>query len=230
MSLVVVVLGPGPVGLVVLVGVVAVGAYHRRRSAAASRRATELSTTVVEAIGEFAADLAAGHPPLAALGALAEEHLRPPTTPARQQLGRELRRVEESGRLGAAVPPALRRVGQVRGAEGLHALAAAWQVAERTGAALGPVLAQVSDGLRDQQVAERSVRAALSGARATARLLASLPLVGLLLGTSLGLAPAEFLLGTTPGRVCLVAGLGLEALGLTWTDRMAEAAARPVPR
>ncbi len=225
-----VVLGPRPVGLLVLLAVVGAAAAHRRRAAAATRRATQLSAAVVELISGLAADLAAGHAPLSALEALADEHLSPPRTPARQQLGHVLRAVAEGGRLGAAIPPGLRRGGQIRGAEGLQSLAAAWQVAELTGASLGRVLTQVVEGLRDQQIAERSVLAALSGARATARLLAALPLLGLVLGTSLGLAPANFLLETLPGRVCLVAGLGLEALGLTWTDRLAEAAVRPVPR
>jgi len=57
---------------------------------------------------------------------------------------------------------------------------------------------------------------------ATARLLAVLPLGVLLLGSGLGGDPIGFLLGTTPGLVCLCAGVALEYLGLRWLARIGD--------
>jgi tight adherence protein B len=57
-------------------------------------------------------------------------------------------------------------------------------------------------------------------------MLALLPLVGLLMASGLGAAPAAFLLGTGFGRGCLLLGIGLEVLGLRWTARLAARARR----
>jgi uncharacterized membrane protein AbrB (regulator of aidB expression) len=42
-----------------------------------------------------------------------------------------------------------------------------------------------------------------------------------LLAQAIGLHPATVLLGTTPGRLCLVAGMILTAVGALWTGRIA---------
>jgi tight adherence protein B len=62
----------------------------------------------------------------------------------------------------------------------------------------------------------------LAGARSTARILAALPIFGIALGYSLGARPLTFLTATPAGWLCLAAGLGLTALGLHWTSRLAE--------
>ena len=65
------------------------------------------------------------------------------------------------------------------------------------------------------------IAAQLAGPRATARLLAVLPLLGILMGAGLGMHPLSFLLGGPPGLACLTAGVALDGLGLWWTRRMA---------
>jgi tight adherence protein B len=52
-------------------------------------------------------------------------------------------------------------------------------------------------------------------------MLALLPLVGIGFGMMLGSDPLAWLLGTTPGRLCLLAGLVLTAAGTLWTGRIA---------
>ena len=52
-------------------------------------------------------------------------------------------------------------------------------------------------------------------------MLAVLPLVGIGFGMMLGSDPLAWLVGTMPGRVCLLAGMLLTALGMWWTGRIA---------
>jgi tight adherence protein B len=60
----------------------------------------------------------------------------------------------------------------------------------------------------------------MAGPKATARVLALLPAVGLLLGSGLGGSPVAWLLGTPLGWLMLALGLGLEAVGLWWVRRL----------
>ena len=60
-----------------------------------------------------------------------------------------------------------------------------------------------------------------AGPRATARLLAGLPFLGLIMAAVLGADPLAFLFGTLPGLACLLAGVGLNATGALWTHRLA---------
>jgi tight adherence protein B len=99
--------------------------------------------------------------------------------------------------------------------------AAAWlsvacEVAERTGAPVADVLERFAAAVRSDAAAAADRAAALAGPRATATVLAWLPLGGALLGLLVGADPVGTLLGTGPGRVCLVAGLGLWLLGRRW--------------
>jgi tight adherence protein B len=44
---------------------------------------------------------------------------------------------------------------------------------------------------------------------------------GLVLGTGMGAHPVSFLLQTTAGRCCLVAGALLAGAGMVWVERLA---------
>ena len=98
----------------------------------------------------------------------------------------------------------------------LRSLAVAWRVTETSGAALGPVTARLADAVRADARHRRSVDAELAGVRASARLLAGLPMVGLLLGELLGASPVSVLFGTDVGRCCLLGAALLEWGGLRW--------------
>lgn len=136
----------------------------------------------------------------------------------------ELAGVVAAARLGDDVGAALRRTAQLPGAEGLRAVAAAWDVAARSGSALSLVLTKVAEGLRNDQEARAEVMAALSPPRATAKLLAALPLFGIGLGFSMGANPLRFLLYTGPGVLCLSIGVVLALLGVWWVELLATAA------
>jgi hypothetical protein len=90
---------------------------------------------------------------------------------------------------------------------------------------LAAAVDRLEEGLRADQVLRQALAAELAGPRATAGLLAVLPAVGLLLAAALGADPLQVLLHTPLGLVCLVAGVGLDALGVVWTTRLVARAA-----
>jgi hypothetical protein len=108
----------------------------------------------------------------------------------------------------------------------LRGLAACWTVCASTGSGLAAAVERLGEAERAAADQRRAVEVELAGPRATARMLALLPAVGLLMAGGLGAQPLAFLLGSPVGRVCLLLGVGLEVLGLRWTARLAAAAAR----
>jgi tight adherence protein B len=178
---------------------------RRRRIAQAERRADQ----VLSVCDGLVADLEAGQPPVGALHAAAEEWP-------------ELAPVATAARLGADVSAAFRSLSVLPGATQLRVVAAAWQVAHRSGAGLASSLAMAAASVREDRATARVVSTEMAAAQATARLLALLPVGVLLLGNSLGGDPVGFLLGTPAGLVCLCAGLGLAYLGLCWLARISD--------
>jgi tight adherence protein B len=122
--------------------------------------------------------------------------------------------------IGGDVAAALRRTGQLPGAGALNAVAAAWDVAERTGAPLSRVLLAVADSLRMAAAARREAQSQLATARATARLMAILPFGTLLMLSGGDQAAVRFLVTTPVGWVCLGVAGALVSLGLWWVGRV----------
>lgn len=179
--------------------------WPRRRPRGSEERA------LAQACELLAADLRAGLTPGAALARAAADW------PA-------LHPVAAAADLGADVPSALRSCAATTDLPGLAVVAGYWQVAVASGGAMAPGLALVARRLRQAEAVRRVVSSELSSARATARLLAALPAVGLVMGSGVGGAPVRFLLLTPAGWVCLAVGLLLEACGLWWIGRIAAAA------
>ena len=122
---------------------------------------------------------------------------------------------------GGDMPAALRADAQAPGCSLLASVAACWSVAEGRGAGLAAALDRLVEADRAAEDVRVQLEAHLAAPRATARMLAALPLLGLMLGASLGGDPVGWLLGSPFGFACLVAGLLLIALGLLWTARIA---------
>jgi len=95
------------------------------------------------------------------------------------------------------------------------ALAACWQVNARTGAPLIPMIEQLVESRTEDARTRTALAAALAGPRATARMLALLPVIGIALGTLLGTQPLTWLWG--PGLPAFLAGGILAAAGAWWT-------------
>ncbi|MGI8433519.1 MAG: type II secretion system F family protein [Nocardioidaceae bacterium] len=125
---------------------------------------------------------------------------------------------------GGDVVTALRRASHDFGAEDLRVLAAAWEVASHSGAALAVVLDRLAGVLRTQDEARAEVVAALGPPRATAKMLAVLPLFGIALGMTMGAQPLRFLFATPAGLVCLTTGVTLAFAGVCWVERLASTA------
>ncbi|MFG1998409.1 type II secretion system F family protein [Spirillospora sp. NPDC048911] len=121
----------------------------------------------------------------------------------------------------------LERLAARPGAEGLRLLAACWRIGAERGGTLAAVLDGLASALRDEEAQRQDVAAQLAGPRATARLLAGLPLLGLGMAAAMGANPLAFLFGTGPGVCFLTVGLALDAVGLGWTQRLARAAEAP---
>ncbi len=133
-----------------------------------------------------------------------------------------------AARFGGDVPGALREAARGPGAEGLAGLAACWQVAVDSGAGLADGLDRLETALRAQRDQQADLQTKLAPARATAAMLAVLPVVGLLMGTALGADPLGVLLHTPVGIGCLAVGGVLEGAGLWWTGRIVRRAEGPV--
>ncbi|MGI6879341.1 type II secretion system F family protein [Microbacterium sp. gxy059] len=99
-------------------------------------------------------------------------------------------------------------------------VAAAWEVAETVGAPLAETLRGVARSLRDAEEVRDDVRVALAEPAASARLMAWLPVLGVVVGLGLGLDPVGVLLGSLPGALCLGGGLLLVLASRLWTGRI----------
>lgn len=190
-----------------LAGIAAAVAQHvvRARERAAAERRAEQVLLCCEGI---AADLAAGQPPGRALERAAADWP-------------ELAPVAVAAELGADVPASLRRLAELPGAGQLTVVAAAWQVAHRSGSGLASAVGRAARSLGDERSTRRLVGGHLASARATARMLAVLPLIIMALGSGLGGDPVGFLVDTPLGLGCLTIGAALAHLGVLWLDRIA---------
>lgn len=191
----------------ILLGV-AVGGWLLWRQGRRERERELREAVVVELSEALVGDLRAGQPVLTALA-------------RGQELWPSLAPVVAAARLDADVPAALRRVAALPGAEGLGDVASAWQVSQRSGASLATALGQVAESARARQSALHVVRAELSSARATARLVAVLPFAVLTLTSGVGAEPWAFLLAHPAGLACLGVGAALVLGGLWWLERIA---------
>ena len=128
---------------------------------------------------------------------------------------------------GEPVPTALAELA-ADGSPAWGSTAAAWRVAEASGAPLAPALRAFAEGLRDREAARRDIRIALAGPRSTAAIVLLLPAVALLLALLMGVD----LLGALAspiGAASLAAGGVLVLVARRWMRRLLRAAEPPAP-
>jgi tight adherence protein B len=99
-------------------------------------------------------------------------------------------------------------------------VAAAGQVADRTGAPLADLLDRLEVDLRGLERVRLAAAAHAAGTRATAGLLAVLPLAGVGVGYGMGADPVQVLLHTRLGAACVAVAVLLQLAGLGWTGRL----------
>lgn len=173
-----------------------------RRKERAEREAKQ---AVAEGLAAFVAELRSGADPVrAALGAA--EDADPP-----------------AAELFATVAATAERGGDVEKAlahtEGRQ-LARAWRLSSDHGVPLADVLEAVRDDLRRRAAFVGQVHARMAGPRASAAVLAGLPVLGVLLGELTGSHPLGVLAGTGVGQVLLVLGVALVCAGLRWSTHL----------
>ncbi|MFH8975231.1 type II secretion system F family protein [Streptomyces sp. NPDC017890] len=202
--------------LPVVAGAAGVPVLRRTRRAGSARRARERRQDAVIALcGVLAGEVRAGRQPGEALLGAAHDS---------EGLGDAQAAVLAAARFGGDVPGALAAAARQSGAEGLRGLAACWRVAVDQGAGLAAGLDRLESALRAERDQRADLRAQLAGARATAVILAGLPVLGLLLGVALGSDPLRVLLHSGAGLGCLLAGGVLEGLGVWWVSRIVRGA------
>jgi tight adherence protein B len=102
-------------------------------------------------------------------------------------------------------------------AAALRALAVVCDVVDVTGAPAADVLSRYAAGLRADVAAADDLATAMAGPRASAAVLTALPAFGAAVAATLGINTLGTLVGTAPGRLCLVTGLVLWGAGSWWS-------------
>ncbi len=209
-------------------------ATTRWRAGRDCRAAATAATGLSDALGVLVAELRAGAHPGAAVRAAADTHtdraptvsaLTSPTVPT--DVVRALSAVAAAASLGGDVPAVLRGAGPAPLRSWLGRLADAWSLADRYGIPLADLLEAVRSDTEHRVRFAAEVQARLAGPRATASVLAGLPLLGLALGHAVGADPLRVLCETPVGQVLLVIGTGLACAGVQWSARLVSGA---VPR
>jgi tight adherence protein B len=167
---------------------------------------------LADGLGALAADLRSGRS-LVDAAAAAEQACGDP------RAGRSLVRAVRTPEVAPAEAP-----GEI--ADALARIAAATGLSTRTGCSLAAVATAVEDDLRARARHRAEMRAATAGPRASAVVLAGLPVLGLLMGSGVGADPWRILTATGAGQALLVGGVALEAAGLAWSRRLVERALR----
>jgi tight adherence protein B len=179
------------------------------------RVAATAATGLSDALGVLVAELRAGAHPAAAVQSAADTH-----ADGSPDVVRILAVVAAAARLGGDVPAVLRSAAPTHLRPWLDRLADAWALAERHGIPLADLLDAVRCDTEHRVRFAADVQARLAGPRATAAVLAGLPLLGLALGQAVGAAPLRVLCETPVGQLLLVIGTGLACGGALWSARL----------
>lgn len=182
----------------------------RARRVAATRSRAE----VAEACALLSANLRVGMVPTQALAAAAG------TCPV-------LREAQRTLALGGDVVAVWDRQAREEGLGGLRDLARAWRVGTRSGASLTATLEQVASALSADEALRAVVGSELAAPRATGKLMAALPALGVGMGYLLGGDPLAWLVQGLAGWTCLVLGTALACAGVLWIESLARRAGAP---
>jgi tight adherence protein B len=166
--------------------------YRRRRRIG---RAADEGRTLEAALDVLVGELRAGSHPVRAFRVAADE--------TDGTVAVSLRAVAARARLGADVIAGLRSAARSSALPAhWNRLAACWQLATDHGLAIATLMRAAQRDIAERQRFSARVTAGMAGARATAVILAGLPVLGVLLGQLIGARPLSFLLGGQAGAVC----------------------------
>jgi tight adherence protein B len=185
---------------------------RRNRSSSAARRARE-SDALQGALAVLIGELRVGVHPVVAFDVAARE--------VDGAVADGLRAVAARARLGADVPAGLLAAAQVSSLGGhWERLSVCWRLAQTHGLAIATLMRTAHRDIVERERFGSRVAAGMAGARATATVLAGLPVLGIGLGQLIGAQPLRLLLSDGAGGWLLVAGVTLACCGLLWSDRI----------
>lgn len=185
---------------------------QRRRTLRDARRDRD-DRELIAALAVMSAELSVGAPVVGACRAAVSEL---PAAEDGGTVGPELALMAARAELGGDPGPVSAHSGAVR------RLAEAWSTSLQFGLPVGDVLAALRADLVARQDFAARTKAGLAGPRATAAVLAGLPILGLLLGEAMGAGPVGVLLETGIGGVLLVIGTSLSVGGVLWSGRITD--------
>lgn len=202
-----------PAGVVLAVVVAGATAVMRIRSRRAVRRRDRESEALQCALETLVSELRVGAHPVAAFEAAADD--------IDGQIATALRSVAARARLGADVAAGL--YDAARGSDlssQWDRIAVCWHLAATHGLSIATLMQTAQRDITERQRFSSRVRAGMAGARATAAVLAALPVLGTGLGQVIGASPVRFLFADGAGGWLLLTGVTLSCAGLLWSDRI----------
>ncbi|WP_046314784.1 membrane protein [Mycobacterium sp. UM_Kg1] len=186
----------------------------RRRRRLRRRRVSAESRALETALDALVGELRVGAHPVRAFAVGAAEA-------GHRVVAAGLGGVAARARLGADVATGLR---DAAAASALPAqwerLAAYWQLGEQHGLAIAALMQAAQRDITARHRFSARAEAGMAGARASAALLAGLPVLGVALGQLIGARPIGFLLGAGGGGMLTLIGMSLVCAGLLWSDRI----------
>jgi tight adherence protein B len=216
MTVAAVALGAGAVALLPLSAAVAAAVgvatlvIRRRRMVARRARARE-AVALQSALDVLVGELGIGAHPVSAFEVAAGEVAGP--------VAATLGAVAARARLGADVAAGLRSSAASSRLPGHWLrLALFWRLAQAHGLAIATLMRAAHRDIAERERFTARVDAGMAGARATAAVLAGLPVLGIGLGQLIGADPVGFLFSGGLGGWLLVAGVMLACGGLLWSD------------
>lgn len=208
-----------PVATVVAAALVTGAVVARRRQAGRRIRRRSEAAALRDALDVLVGELRVGAHPVTAFGVAAGEVDGP--------VAAALRAVASRGQLGADVVAGLRAAAGASELPGhWERLAVCWHLAQTHGLAIATLMLAAQRDIAERERFSAKFDAGLAGARATAAILAALPLFGIALGELIGADSVGFLLSGGVGGWLLVTGVALCCMGLWWSDRIASGALR----
>ena len=198
---------------VLALGLLVATLLARRRSGLRRRSRIEEASAMQDALDVLVGELRVGAHPVTAIGVAAKE--------SQGRIARSLSSVAARALLGADVAAGLHAEAHRSTSPGhWERLAVCWQLAQTHGLAIATLMQAAQRDIVERERFHGRVEAGMAGARATAAILAGLPVLGVLLGHAIGADPLSFLLSGGPGGWLLVVGSALICCGLLWSDRI----------
>lgn len=200
----------GPAG-VVAVGLLGASWWKQRASRRRTKAELAAGGAVAEALHAMVSELRGGSPPAVAAESAGAD--------APEDVAVLMRTLAAAARFGGEVqaPPGSGFLALWR-----EQVAQAWTLGRRHGLPLAELLESVRRDVIARTRFTSRAEAAMAGPRASAGVLAALPLFGLLLGEAMGAQPLHVLTGTLAGQVLLLLGAALILAGTAWSARLTQ--------